>query len=161
MHQIYHPPHLSCQVGGAKKGAEMSRTDNTRPYDLQADDLSLPGYVYHNHLTHHCRQTGINDKGKPIYIRWTEAVSCDYRPDNNTRDFKSRWSESPRCSRQIYFCGGRNYDGGNAKKQNRSLERMNRHRVNRELHGFKRLGMDADPDLLPSASFRSGATWFD
>jgi len=155
MHRSYLPPHLSRQVGGAKKGAEMSRTDNTRPYDLQADDLTLAGYVYHNHLTHHCRQTGVDDKGEPMFVRWTEAVPCDYRPDNNTRDFKSRWSESPRCSRQIYFCGGRNYEGGNTKKLNRLLKRQERRRVNIKLHIIKRQRLDPYLDLPPTRTIRT------
>jgi hypothetical protein len=139
----------------------MSDTDNTRPYELQADDPSLPGYIVHHHLEYMTKKVGVNETGAVIYVHWSEDVPCDYRPDNNIRSYQNRWQPSARCYRRIYYCGGWNYEGGNASKLRRTLERSERSRVKRELHGFTRLGIDADPDLLPSKSYRSSASWFD
>lgn len=132
----------------------MSRTDNTRPWAMQADDPFLLGFITHNHLMHYFAKDGLDEAGEIKYRRWTEVVPCDYNSDNNIIAYKLPNNESPRCHRQIVYCGGWNSEGRNAKPLHQMLERMERRRVKLQLHKFKYFDVSDDMDLHPSALYR-------
>ena len=126
----------------------MSRTDNTRPFQIQGDDRTVPGRIQHNHLIRHSQFIGVNNSGRPLYIYWSEAAGCDYSPTNGLHDKLLAQSglraDTPRCQRLAYHPGGRNSGSGFSKRERKLQQRRNRQRVGAQLHNSAREGTQTD-----------------
>jgi len=144
----------SRQVGGAKRGAEMSRSDNTRPIELQWDDSTIAGQVQHNHTSRHVYRA--EDGTLKHYF---ELHECDYSPSNNTVNFRAkkhapRFTRTPmNCQRVTFKYGGKNSIGGHAKKERKLRRRKLRRREYAALWQARRLNYRGAPKNNYSQEF--------
>ena len=112
----------------------MSRTDNTRPYALQANDPSLPGYVHHM-----CG--GYRD--------------CDYLAGNGAQNLRQQ--EAATCRRTVFY-GPSDSGARSVRRFNKRLDvRESRRNARHQLQAM----IDADEfDLLPCRSDRGSNSWY-
>lgn len=144
----------------------MSKTDNTRPWELQGADSTVLGRIRHRHVQRHMRF----DEETREAIEWNELHECDYHPSNNLHDFhirhvynsrtaKAQGLEYSRCYRAAIYYGGMNYKGGATKIMRKQRRRNLRSRERHALH-VARWSEDHDFDLLPIRE-DARTIWFD
>lgn len=140
---ICNPLTYSRQVGGAKGGAEMSKTDNTRPMLVQWDDMSKPARIHHG-----C-------SGGWMIPRFHR---CDYDDGNNMRDYHDN-SERHVCKRIPFVYGGKRSYGGRGKPERKLRQRRLRRRERAALYQVRASNFDEDFDLKPIREDNNTLEW--
>lgn len=133
----------------------MSRTNNTRPYDIQKYDRSLPGAVYHDHLEREYRQ-----KPDGTWIRYSKIVPCDYSSRNGAASLHENQSRvwphryGIRCEPSIFWSGGCHYFGGHAKYYRTEAHSRIRRQANDTMRLMAREGAATELEIVPTRESR-------